>query len=142
MSRERRCLASILSTNSLAVYTPLPPCLIRLVNWSSRSQTKSDPLQSSLKIDSSKSNAETDPIWGSRLAPVQKDHWSDQGADEIISNNVCVSELVNAFFLKCYVRPVRHIEDDMLHVVSTSRIRIRDLISPQMRTDLFRMQTD
>ena len=61
--------------NYSVAYTPLPPCPIRLVNWSSRSQTESDPLQSSLKIDSSKSNVETDPIWGSKLAPVQRDHW-------------------------------------------------------------------
>ena len=68
------CLALTLSTDSSAAYTPLPPCLIRLVNWSSRSQTGLDSLQSSLKIDSSKSNAGTDPIWDFKLAPVQKDH--------------------------------------------------------------------
>ena len=68
------CLALTLSTDSSAAYTPLPPCLIRLVNWSSGSQTGLDLLQSSLKIDSSKSKAGTDPIWGSKLAPVQKDH--------------------------------------------------------------------
>ena len=78
LNHSRKYLQSGLCTvtcRSLAAYYPLPPCLIRLVNWSSRSQSESDPLQSSPTIDSSKSNAETDPIWGSRLAPVQKDHW-------------------------------------------------------------------
>jgi len=49
------CLALTASTDSSAVYTPLPPCLIGLVNWSSRSRPS--------QIHSNPASKSTAPNW-------------------------------------------------------------------------------
>src|ERR1700722_3232048 len=85
-------LSQHLSLNS-DILSGLYSLLIRYRTGAPGAPNESDPLQSSLKIDSSKSNAREDPTWSSRGAPVQLDHcsaWSSTKALHGAPSKLCL----------------------------------------------------